>query len=517
MPADRPLFDPDKIKPPKTDQPPTRRLITVSQLTAMVRRVLSDHLPATIHLVGEISNVVRAHSGHLYLTIKDDQSEIRAVMWRSDVSALKFKPTDGMQIVATGSVGVYPPRGQYQFYIRKLEPRGIGELELAFRQLRDRLKKEGLFDPAHKKPLPSFPRRIAVVTSSTGAAIRDILQTLSRRFPCVSVMLHPVRVQGEGAADEIAAAIGRLNMEAERLGGFDLMIVGRGGGSLEDLWAFNEEVVARAIYASQIPIISGVGHEVDLSISDLVADLRAPTPTAAAELAVPVLSEVLELLASQQSRLSRNAGHILELSRHRLDSSSKAAIFRDPLGLIHQNQQQLDEAGSRLQWACGKNLSNSRARLHQMELALAGVQPEVVIRKRYHKLMEASYILRGAIQRWQQSSRNRLDRQENALQRVSPVHRIGFEQEKIRQLGRHLQRAVDYRLRHANQTLKGYQARLEATSYRRTLQRGFSITRRKIDRQIILRAEEPHIGEIISTETVDGEFTSRITQSDVDE
>jgi exodeoxyribonuclease VII large subunit len=514
MPADRPLFDPDKMKPPKAEEAPAVGLITVGQLTAMIKRALSDRLPETIHLVGEISNVVRARSGHLYLTIKDEQSEIRAVMWRSGTSTLKFKPTDGLQIMATGNVDVYSPRGQYQFYIRKLEPRGIGELELAFRQLRERLEKEGLFDPEYKKQIPSFPRRIAVVTSATGAAIRDILQTLRRRFPCVSVMLHPVRVQGDGAAEEIAAAIKRLNQQAERLGGFDVMIVGRGGGSLEDLWAFNEEIVARAIFASNIPVISGVGHEVDVSISDLVADLRAPTPTAAAELAVPVLSDVLELLNNQHVRLTRNIQHVMELAANRLDGLSKAALFRDPLALINQKQQQLDECNSRLQWACGKRLGDSRQRLHCSELALVGVQPGAVIRKRYHQLTEAAYGLRNAMQRRQQAANNRVDRHENALQRVSPLHRVQFEQEKIRQLSHHLQQAVNYRLRYAEQVLQGYNARLQATSYRRTLQRGFTITRRKDDQQIIQHAHEPKIGDVVTTETADGAFTSRVTPAE---
>ena len=319
MARPRGIFDPDRMSV-SADAPATPRTLTVSQLNALVKRVLGDQLPGTIHLIGEISNLSRPASGHVYLTLKDDRGEVRCAMWRSSVSALKFAPADGQEVIATGHVELYEPRGQYQFQIRKLEPRGTGALELAFRQLRARLARDGLFEAGRKKPIPRYPRHIAVVTSATGAAVRDILKTLKRRCPCVSVFLYPVRVQGDGAAREIADAVTRLNRCAAALGGIDAMIVGRGGGSLEDLWAFNEEIVARAIYASRIPVISAVGHEVDVTIADLVADLRAPTPTAAAELAVPILDEVLETLTRHESRIRRAARHRLDLSRSRIEA-----------------------------------------------------------------------------------------------------------------------------------------------------------------------------------------------------
>jgi len=272
MAAQRPIFDPARMAA-KEEPALAARSMTVTQLNALVKRVLGNGLPATIHLTGQISNYSRPGSGHLYFTLKDENSEVRAVMWKTAATTVKFKIEDGMEVVATGGVDVYEPRGQYQFYVRKLEPKGVGNLELAFRQLYDRLSREGLFDNDRKKTIPKYPRRIGIVTSPTGAAIHDILQTLRRRFPCIEVMLYPVRVQGEGAANEIAAAIRKLNEQATALGGIDVMIVGRGGGSLEDLWAFNEEVVARAIFDSSIPVISGVGHEVDVTIADLVADL----------------------------------------------------------------------------------------------------------------------------------------------------------------------------------------------------------------------------------------------------
>ncbi len=246
MAGPRPIFDPDRMKGGAAT-PALPKTLTPSQLNAFVKRVLGDHLPGTIHLVGEISNLARPASGHVYLTLKDERSEVRCVMWRSAAQTLKFQLNDGQEVIATGFVDVYEPRGQLQFYAQKIEPRGVGSLELAFRQLRDRLAKEGLFEPGHKKPIPRFPRRLAIVTSATGAALHDILQTLRRRYPCVDVLIDSVRVQGEGAAKEIAAAVNRLNRHSKALGEIDVLIVGRGGGSLEDLWAFNEEVVARAI------------------------------------------------------------------------------------------------------------------------------------------------------------------------------------------------------------------------------------------------------------------------------
>ncbi len=343
-------FNPNLIPVP-VDKPgePVMGPLTVSQVTAMVKRVIEEGLPPTVHVVGEISNFKRHLSGHLYLTLKDAQSELSCVMWRSGAAKLKFAPKDGLEVIATGSVEVFERAGRYQFYIRKLEPRGVGALELAFRQLRKKLSNEGLFDEKRKQPLPPYPTRIALVTSPTGAAVADIVRTIQRRYPCVSLLLYPVRVQGPGAAEEIAAAIRRISEAREQLGGVDVMIVGRGGGSLEDLWAFNEEIVARAIYASRVPIISAVGHEVDVSIADLVADVRAATPTAAAELAVPVLGEVLADVDSLAARMNRTLSAGLELSTTRLTACLQRYPYRDPLVMPRRLEQQVDELSLRLE------------------------------------------------------------------------------------------------------------------------------------------------------------------------
>ena len=255
-----------------------RQIYKVSEVTGIVKRTLENSPIASLWLEGEVSNFVRHSSGHLYFTLKDSKSQIKCVIFRSSADRLRFAPESGISIILYGKLTVYEPRGEYQIIGTRVEPLGIGDLQLAFEQLKNRLGAEGLFDEAHKKPIPLVPQRVGVITSPTGAAIRDILNVMGRRFSNVSILIHPVSVQGNAAPGEIAAAIDTMNA----VGGLDVLIVGRGGGSVEDLWAFNEEVVARSIYASEIPVISAVGHEIDFTISDFVADYRAPTPSAAA-------------------------------------------------------------------------------------------------------------------------------------------------------------------------------------------------------------------------------------------
>ncbi|HOM50270.1 MAG TPA: exodeoxyribonuclease VII large subunit [Phycisphaerae bacterium] len=508
MAAQRPIFDPTRMAA-KEDANLAPRSLTVSQLNALVKRVLGTGLPATIHLVGQISNVSRPTSGHLYFTLKDERSEVRAVMWRSSAVGLKFEIEDGMEVVATGSVDVYEPRGQYQFYVRKLEPKGVGNLELAFRQLYERLAKEGLFDAARKKKIPRYPRRIGVVTSPSGAAIHDILHTLRRRFPCAEVFLYPVRVQGEGAAAEIAGAVRTLNARAGELGGLDLLIVGRGGGSLEDLWAFNEEIVARAIAASRIPVIAGVGHEVDVTIADLVADLRAPTPTAAAELAVPLLSEVLEGLLESESRLRQCMRHHLELARSRLDAIQRAEIFRAPAAVVRRKEQQVDELAGALGHAVHQAISRVQRRLSDLQVRLVSVRPAVLVRDQQARLARIDHRLQAVIHRRCREAERRIDTLGRLLQRVSPSARLGMESEKIRQYQLRLHRGVMQRLSFLRARTESLTDRLEAISYRRTLARGYSVTWDERRERIIRSAAEIRPGDVVITETADGEFRSR--------
>ncbi|MEX2287491.1 MAG: exodeoxyribonuclease VII large subunit, partial [Planctomycetaceae bacterium] len=263
-------------------------ILSVSELTRQLKDLVEVNF-VHVWVLGEVSNCTRAGSGHVYFTLKDGDAQIRAVAWRSQTARWKFEIHDGLEVVVAGPIEVYPARGTYQLIVEQLIPQGVGALELAFRQLQAKLEAEGLFDPRRKRPLPAFPRRIALVTSPSGAAVRDILQVLTRRWRAVDVVIVPVKVQGEGAAREIAAALANVH----RIPDVDVVIAGRGGGSLEDLWAFNEEIVARAIAACRVPVISAVGHEIDVSIADLVADCRALTPSEAAELVVPNCEDVL--------------------------------------------------------------------------------------------------------------------------------------------------------------------------------------------------------------------------------
>ena len=310
--------------PSQTNLFPSRKVYSVSEITAAIKDLLEVEF-SNVMIEGEISNFTSAASGHLYFVLKDKGAQIKCVFFRSRAKLLRFKVEDGMQVTARGNLGVYETRGEYQLYVDFLEPKGIGSLQLAFEQLKARLQAEGLFDSRHKKPLPLLPHTIGVVTSPTGAAIQDILRILRRRHENVRVLIYPVRVQGEGAAGEIAAGVTYLN----RVPKIDVMIVGRGGGSIEDLWAFNEEVVARALFASRIPVISAVGHEIDFTIADFVADLRAPTPSGAAELVVSQKAELAEratnlrrrLIQSLYFELSRFRNRVLELSTHRVFST----------------------------------------------------------------------------------------------------------------------------------------------------------------------------------------------------
>ncbi|MBI3891661.1 MAG: exodeoxyribonuclease VII large subunit [Candidatus Wallbacteria bacterium] len=322
---------------------PEPKILRVGELTRQIKDSLEGRF-AGVWIEGEISNFTRAASGHCYFSVKDEEASIRGVMFRGSAERLQFAPENGLQVRAYGDVTVYAPRGEYNIRILKLMPAGIGALQLAFEQLKKKLQAEGLFEQARKRKLPFMPRTIGVVTSPTGAAIRDILKVLRRRFPNVSVTLCPCKVQGDGAAAEIAAAVKFLN----EIGGFDVLIVGRGGGALEDLWAFNEEVVARAIASSAIPTISAVGHEVDFTIADFVADVRAPTPSAAAEMAVPDRAELVRRVDEIGRRLERAVVRKSQWLRDRTEALAERSLFRRPRELVEQHSIRLDELAARM-------------------------------------------------------------------------------------------------------------------------------------------------------------------------
>lgn len=322
--------------------------LTVTALTKYIKRKFDydPHLQ-DVYVKGEISNFKKHTSGHMYFTVKDDHARIAAVMFHHQAWTLKFIPENGMHVLIRGTVTVYEPGGQYQIYVNEMHPDGIGSLYLAFEQLKEKLAKEGLFAKEHKRPLPNYPKTIGVVTSPTGAAIRDIITTIQRRYPIARIIIYPALVQGEQAAASIVRAIEVANERKEA----DVLIVGRGGGSIEDLWPFNEEIVARAIFASKIPIISAVGHETDITIADFVADLRAPTPTGAAELAVPDIDEIMERILNYKIRLTRSIREQVTRERKNLERITNSYAFRYPWRLYEQKLEQLDRLSERQQRA----------------------------------------------------------------------------------------------------------------------------------------------------------------------
>jgi exodeoxyribonuclease VII large subunit len=319
---------------------PFRYILTVSELTREIKDILEMQF-ADILVEGEISNFKVPPSGHIYFTLKDDLSQIRVVLFKNQARSLRFSPEDGLHVICRGRVSLYEKRGEYQLILEEMEPKGIGALQLAFLQLKERLEREGFFDPSRKRPIPMIPQKIGIVTSPTGAVIRDMLQIIERRFKNVHLFLYPVRVQGEGAASEIAKGIEYFNGQKE----VDVIIVARGGGSLEDLWAFNEEEVARAIFYSQIPVVSAVGHETDYTISDFVADVRAPTPSAAAELVVKDKRDVKNTLQFLEVRLGSDVLQILQEGRTHLSHLNKR--LKDPRKRIEEGFLKVDDLSNR--------------------------------------------------------------------------------------------------------------------------------------------------------------------------
>jgi exodeoxyribonuclease VII large subunit len=360
--------------------------LSVSQLTAQIKEMLEGAFPS-VWVAGEVSNFSRPQSGHCYFTLIDEQSQIRAVMWRGTATKRKFNLADGLEVICRGHVDVYGPRGSYQLVVDELQPKGIGALELALRKLREKLSAEGLFDPARKRPLPVFPRRLAFVTSPTGAAVRDFLEVLRRRWRGVEVLIIPARVQGEGAAAEIVAGIRAANRLAMRP---DVLIVGRGGGSLEDLWTFNEEAVVRAIAASKIPTVSAVGHEIDVTLADLAADVRALTPSEAAERVVPAADEIVKRLHVYRDRLRSGTLRRLALASSRLETIAAHRPFRRPFDLVHDRSRRLDELALRGTSAMRSVVHERQRRFALLAGQLQSLSPLAVLERGYTITRDAS-------------------------------------------------------------------------------------------------------------------------------
>ena len=322
------------------------RVLSITQINYFIKSLIEgDGRLTDIYAAGEISNFTDHYrSGHLYFSLKDEKSVIKAVMFSSAARRIRFRPKDGMRVIVRGRVSVYEPSGQYQFYVEEMQPDGVGALSLAFEQMKEKLSKEGLFSEEHKKPLPRFPHKVGIITSPTGAAVQDMLNILSRRWPAAELVFCPVLVQGEGAPRQLVRAIQLMNNRKA----VDVILIGRGGGSAEDLAAFNDEELARAIFASDIPVISAVGHETDFTICDFVSDLRAPTPSAAAELAVPDREEILQQLFLLNTKLRRAEESLLSYNRQILDTLTAARVFRDPQTIITDRRMLLDSLTQRM-------------------------------------------------------------------------------------------------------------------------------------------------------------------------
>src|ERR1700684_970731 len=483
---------------------PERRVWKVSELNARICELLEGTLP-DIWLEGEVSNYRPAQSGHLYFTLKDAQSQIRCVCFRDQARGLKFRPQDGLSVTVRGALSVYEPRGEYQIYVSHIEPVGAGALQVAFEQLKKRLADEGLFDESRKKPLPVLPRCIGVVTSPTGAAILDILRMLKRRFPNAHVMLYPVQVQGDFAAREVVAALRYFN----RAKSVEVIIVARGGGSLEDLWAFNEEILVRAIVASEIAVINGIGHESDYTIADFVADLRAPTPSTAAEIVVRPRQEFEDHFSERSRRLVHQMRFYLSELRHRSRDLQTHRAFRQLELLLRRRRQQVDEFMSLLAIGLQAKFVMSRQRLTQASTRVASFD----LRSRGH-------VLRRHIERDRNALQSALNQVVTRKRRHFTAARLQFATLDLRARVGRLRRTLDQRYAElqtrAARVLVAKRRRLEAAALQleerspfQLLERGYAIA---YDAQgkVLRSPDQISIGEDISVRLASGELGATV-------
>ena len=434
--------------------PKTKKIYTVSQINSLIKVALEENLPPRLIVRGQISDFKHHTSGHCYFSLKEEGSILPCVMWASKFKNVKFSPEDGMEVLSTGHIDVYTPGGKYQLYVDKIEPAGVGALQLAFEQMVAKLREEGLFDEAHKKALPLYPMRIGILTSESGAALHDITDSIQSRWPCVKLFLYPVPVQGEGSAVIIATALRDINRRNKKLM-LDILIVGRGGGAMEDLWAFNEEVLARAIFDSIIPVISAVGHEVDTTIADLVADARASTPTKAGVVAVPDMKEILGQLTSTEQRLANQTQAMLKIAEHQLEVILANAVFRNPIVLVQNSLQQLDELSAELTEIVKELLTEAHSKLSAAYEQIIRIEPHRLLG---HKTIE--------LNNWQ----NRAD--------------VG----------------ICSIVNNCRMKLTAQENRLSALDPRSVLQRGYSITTNKKTGLLVKTSEDVHIGDYLITE-----------------
>jgi exodeoxyribonuclease VII large subunit len=464
-------------------QAPSRRVYPVRELVAAVRthveRAFTD-----VYVEGEISNYRPAASGHLYFTLKDGAAQLRVVMWRTQARLLRFRPDNGLQIIARGRVTIYDERGDMQFQAEYLEPKGAGALQLAFEQLKGKLAAEGLFDPSRKRPIPALPRRIGLVTSPRGAAIQDILNILRRRHESVGVLIYPAQVQGESAASEVSAGVRYFN----RHGKVDVIVVARGGGSFEDLFAFNDEGLARTIAAAHVPVISAVGHETDFTICDFVADLRAPTPSAAAELVIGAKLELGEKLVSLRQRLRQAVNYKLLRAHNALSRLAEHAVFARMADSIARRQQRLDDLVYRLAQSHSEALKNLSRRLGEADAHLRRHDPRVRLSVMRRLLDGHTAVIHSAVVRRLAERRNELDRLRAALGRTMETTLLR-RQSRLRQL-------------HSS---------LEALSPKGILARGYALIF-DAEGHLVKQATQLRSGSRVRAQLARGEFTARVDQ-----
>lgn len=494
--------------PPKPAGP-SREVLSVSQLTHIIEYALQTGVPPTVHVHGEVSNVnLHGSSGHLYFTLKDENSCVDCVMWKSDRARMKFDLLDGHEVLATGGIQVYPVKGKYQLYVRRIEPMGKGALELAFRQLCDKLEKEGLFAPERKKPLPAFPLRIAMVTSRNTAALQDILKVF-RRFAFLKLMLFDVPVQGDGAAERIASALRALSRRAERHPAFiDVIVLARGGGSLEDLWEFNEEIVARAIVASRVPVVTGIGHEIDTSIADLVADHHAHTPTEAAQVITANWRTAAESLDAARLRLRRGARNLVQEARQRLELAAREGFFRRPTDRINHLRQQLDDRERSLQLAMGHRARLLRRRIEALDDRLRLRQPHALIARLRARLVALDRRLVRGTESIVRRGGEDVSRLASLLIECHPQHEIALSRQRLGQLERRVALAMSSALKRQTMRVEALAAELQAVSPTAVLKRGYSITTLKRGGAVVRSTSDVKSGARIITRVTDGEIES---------
>ena len=483
-----------------------RKVYTVSELTASIKAALEEHFPM-FWVEGEISNLRMPGSGHAYFTLKDEGAQISAVLFRGRGRRVRFELEDGMQVMAFGGLDLYAARGQYQLVVEMMEPKGLGALQLAFEQLKRKLEAEGLFDDGRKRPLPAYPRVIGIVTSPTGAAIRDMLNIIGRRFGDLQILITPVRVQGDEAPGEIVQALAHLLTIVE----LDVISVGRGGGSIEDLWAFNDERVARALVACRVPVISAVGHETDFTIADFVADLRAPTPSGAAELVVREKLAVIATLVDLYARLKQAIAAEVEARRERVDYLLRRRVLTDPSRGLRDLHRRLDDLDGRLKQAIGAHVSTQGERVRSLLRRRVLTEPTRALRDLHRRLEELRGRLRLGLRANQRHASHRLALAMSALRSRDPRAAVESAHTLLSQLRGRLASSAAHQAKTSRARFAEAVGRLESLSPLAVLSRGYGLTR-LASGEVVRSATQVMVGDPLEILLHRGALGARVTE-----